>query len=55
MAKRSKIVSGEANWSLGHLADRVGIAGRHPDRRMRFLRRRRLDDDVLEVPEFAVM
>ncbi len=37
------------------LADRMRIAGRHPHRRMRLLRRRRLDDDVLEAPELAVM
>ena len=41
--------------ALGDLADRVGAARPHPERRMRFLRGRRLDDDVVELPIFAAM
>src|SRR6187401_813989 len=41
--------------ALRHLADRVGLARRHPDRRMRLLPCRRLDHDVLEIPVLAVM
>src|SRR5208282_3716885 len=35
--------------------DRFGAAGAHPERRMGFLDRRRLDHDVLEMPALAVM
>ncbi len=36
-------------------ADRALAAGAHPDRRVRLLRGRRLDDDVVEPPIFAAM
>jgi hypothetical protein len=36
-------------------ADRGFAAGGNPERRMRLLRRRRLDHDVLELPEAAMM
>src|SRR5204862_7734697 len=39
----------------GHLADRTFGARPHPDRRMRLLRRRGLDDDLFEGPVFASM
>ena len=40
---------------LGHLADRALAAGAHPDRRVRLLRRRRLDNDLVEGPVCAPM
>ena len=39
----------------GDPADRALAAGAHPDRRMRLLRGRRLDDDIVELPIFAAM
>ncbi len=36
-------------------ADRGFAAGRDPERRMRLLRRRRLDHDVVELPEFSAV
>ena len=36
-------------------ADRMFAAGRHPQRRIRLLRRRRFDHDVLEMPKAAVV
>ena len=36
-------------------ADRLGAAGAHPERRMRLLDRRRLDGDVVVVPQLAVI
>src|SRR5262249_44221786 len=38
-----------------HPADRILTAGTHPDLRMRSLRRRRLDDDIVELPVFPPM
>src|SRR5262249_11807782 len=35
---------------LGHLADRALAASAHPDRRLRLLRRRRFDHDLIEGP-----
>src|SRR5439155_18549097 len=40
---------------FGGGADRIGARRADPDRRMRLLHRRRLDDDVLIVPVLAVM
>ena len=37
-----------------HLADRIGVAGALPERRMRLLDGRRLDDDVVELPVLAL-
>src|SRR5262249_83847 len=36
-------------------ADRALAAGAHPDRRMRLLPRRRLDDNIVKLPIFALM
>src|SRR5271170_5383640 len=41
--------------ALGDLAHRVRASGAHPERRMRLLRGRGLDDDVVEPPIFAAM
>src|SRR6516164_5149268 len=41
--------------ALCDLADRVRASGSHPKRRMRRLRGRRFDDDVVELPEFAAV
>ena len=41
--------------ALGDLANRARAAGAHPERRARLLRRRRLDDDVVELPVFAAV
>ena len=53
--RRGELVEQQLGAAPRHLADRVRTAGRHPDRRMRLLPRRRLDDDVLEIPVLAVM
>src|SRR6266404_9384004 len=39
----------------GDFADRVGAPRPHPERRVRLLRGRRLDDDVVELPKPAAM
>src|SRR3984957_2393535 len=53
--ERGKLIEQQVIAARRNLADRVRAAGAHPDRRMRLLRGRRLDDDVLEIPIFAVM
>src|SRR5580704_9556401 len=40
---------------VGGVADRIGARRADPERRMRLLHRRRLDDDVLVMPVLAVM
>src|SRR5262249_50618138 len=52
---RGELVEQELVSALGNPLDRAGAAGRHPDRRMRLLFGRRLDDDVLEMPVLAVV
>ena len=52
---RRELVEQQLGAALRHLADRVRLARRHPDRRMRLLFRRRLHHDVLEIPELAVV
>src|SRR5215203_5778591 len=41
--------------ALGDPAHRALAAGAHPDRRVRALRRRRLDDDLVELPPAALV
>src|SRR5437762_850232 len=41
--------------ALGYLTDRAWAARAHPERGMRLLRRRRLDDDVVELPILAAV
>ena len=53
--ERGELVEQEIIAAGGDPADRIRAAGAHPHRRMRFLRGRRLDDDVLELPVFALM
>ena len=47
------LVEHEVEATLGRFADRWRAPGGHPERRVWSLRRRRLDDDVLEAPEAA--
>ena len=49
------LIEDQIEAARGGAADRRRAAGRHPKRRMRPLRRRRLDHDVLEMPEAAMM
>ena len=49
------LIEDQIEAARGGAADRLFAAGRHPQRRMRLLRRRRLDHDVLEMPEAAVV
>src|SRR5581483_11828695 len=53
--ERSELIEQQIVAALGDLPDRIRIAGGHPDRRMRLLRGRRLDDDVVETPEFSLV
>src|SRR5207245_2396995 len=52
---RGELVEQELAAAPRYLGDRIRLPRRHPDRRMRLLFRRRLDHDVLEIPELAVM
>ena len=49
------LIEDQVEAARGGAADRGFAAGGHPQRRMRFLRRRRFDHDVLEMPEAAVV
>ena len=49
------LIEDQIEAARGGAADRIRAAGGHPERRMRLLRRRRLDDDILEMPEAAAM
>src|SRR5437763_1278446 len=55
IGRRGVLPEQEIVAALGDLADRAFAAGAHPDRRMRPLRGRRLDDDVVEPPVMAAM
>src|SRR5262249_22319990 len=48
--RRSILIENEVESARGGAPDRIRIAGGHPERRMRLLRRRWLDHDVLELP-----
>ena len=52
---RRILVEDQVEAALRGAADRGLAAGRDPERRMRLLRRRRLDHDVVELPEFAAV
>src|SRR3984957_19748227 len=55
IAGRGVLTEQKIEATFGNVADRALAAGAHPNLRMRLLRRRRLDDDVVEPPVFAVM
>src|SRR5262249_53876890 len=50
---RSVLIEDEIEPARGSTFDRMWISGSDPERRVRFLRRRRLNHDVREVPEAA--
>jgi len=52
---RSELIEQEVIAELGDLLDRLRPAGPHPQRRMRLLRRGRLDHDVVELEVLAAM
>ena len=52
--QRGELVEQQIVPALRHAADRFRMAGALPERRMRLLDGRRLDDDVVELPVFAV-
>ena len=52
---RGILIEDQVEAALGGAADRGVAGGRDPERRMRLLRRRRLDHDVVELPEPAAM
>src|SRR5215472_13619453 len=49
--ERCELVEEQIVATLGHTANRRGGPGGHPERRVRFLPGRRLDQDVVEGPE----
>ena len=51
---RGELIQQQVVAARRHPADRVGMAGALPERRMRLLNGRRLDDDVVELPVLAV-
>src|SRR5262245_3067478 len=53
--ERCELVGGQIVAALGHSANGRGGSGGHPERRVRFLAGRRLDQDVVEGPETAVV
>src|SRR5579885_956399 len=53
--RRGVLVEDEVEAALSGARDRVRIAGGDPERRVRALHRRRLDHDVLEMEEAAVV
>jgi hypothetical protein len=55
MIRSGKLVEQEVEAARRDLADRWLTARTHPDRWPRPLHGGRLNDDVLEIPEFAVM
>src|SRR6516164_6848730 len=53
--ERCELVEEQIVAALGHAANGRGGPGGHPERRVRFLAGRRLDQDVVEGPEAAVV
>src|SRR5579859_7641324 len=49
------LIEDQIEPARGGPPDRTGAAGGDPERRMRLLRRRRLDHDIVEPPETAAM
>src|ERR1700722_6040209 len=55
LARAGILIEDQVEAARRGAADRLFAARRHPQRRMWLLRRRRLDDDVLEMPEAAMV
>jgi hypothetical protein len=53
--ERCELVEEQIVAAQGHAANGRGAAGSHPERRVRFLAGRRLDQDVVERPEATVV
>src|SRR5215510_980183 len=53
--RRSILVENEVESALSGALDRIRIASRHPKRGMWALRRRRLHNDIFEMPETALV
>ena len=55
LLRRGILIENKAEAASGGTPDRGFAAGGDPERRMGLLRRRRLDYDVVEGPEFAAV
>ena len=54
LVDRGELVEQQIMAPRGDIADALGMAGALPERRVRLLVGRRLDDDVVELPVLAV-